>query len=417
MSDTDDDRLWSEIGAALAPRKSEAQWTSLRLRVMARVNGASAAVLRPWVAASALAALGFGLLLISRLTVEPAPVETVVASWDARLTSVDGLVTVLPSGRTEAVAAAAGLPVSEGDVIQVGADGRAELALSDKGLVSLGPGSTLALARLDQAQSFLDLSVGSLVAKLNFHADVVPHRLAVRTPAAVAAVRGTEFGVVVDADGGTSVGVFDQGRVSVTDKADASIQETMLTPNQEARVPSGAAPDVEVRDGRAYLQRSGELKDLSSYRPVLDSVRGREDAVRRDWRAPSREERARERARLLADAPRVAPPAPVERAAPPARSPESGPRAPAPAAPASRGEPRERGGDRRSPAGGGPRFPAVPPPGGGERRPGAREPSPAPGAARPRPAPNDGRRGGGGAPRPRRPRPGGGARGPVRPQR
>jgi|GEM_PF-2348025 len=294
MSDKDDE-LWSEVGAALRPRRSEAQWTALRARVMSRVKGSARAQLRPWVAASALAALGFGLVLISRLTREPETIEIADVAWDTRIVAAEGLVTVIPSGQTDPVPASAGLPVQAGDLLQVGPESRAELGFADKGVVCVGPSSVLKLAKLDEAQSFLELSVGSLVAKLDWHGDGKTHRLAVRTPAVVAAVRGTEFGVVVGDDGATSVGVFDQGRVSVTDNDASSVQETMLTANQEVRVSRGAAPDTELRDGRYFL-RAGALQDLQAYRPVLDEVRSREQAVRRDWRPLASGEREQERA-------------------------------------------------------------------------------------------------------------------------
>ncbi len=419
MSDKDDDALWAEVGAALTPRRSEAQWTAFRARVMSRVKGAAPARLRPWVAASALAALGFGLVLISRLTQEPVAVQTAAVAWDTRIAAMEGLVTVTPSGRTDAVPAAEGLPVQAGDLIRVGPDGRVELSFADKGVVSVGPNSVLKLAQMDRAQSFLELSVGSLVAKLDWHGDGEVHRLAVRTPSAVAAVRGTEFGVVVGDDGATSVGVFDQGRVSVTDNDAPSVQETMLTPHQELRVSRGAIPDTELRDGRYYL-RPGALDELQSYRPVLDQVRDREQAVRRDWRPMSSEEREQARARRFNGAPNPGGPQEAPSREPqndsrPGSGPrgpsggndERGPRADGPRARDDRGpesggtrrapdeEPRQDRGDERRgpPRGGGPRGPGDGPrPQGGERRQSGQGP-------RQRPAENRSPDSGGGPPR------------------
>lgn len=281
--DKDDDKFWSEVGDATSARRSPTAWAAQRARLISILRASDRRVVRPWFAVSAAAALACGVFLVNGGVIEkvlqPAP-AIVAAVWDARLTTVDGLVTVTPKGATDAVTAYAGMPIAAGDRIVVGADGRAELGLAAESLIELGPGASMTVSNLEERYTFLDLDLGSFVAK--FHWDkALGRRLDVRTPTAVASVRGTEFGLTVAPDGETSVAVFDEGRVAVRAKDAPALGETMLTPHQETEVAHGQ-PAVETHDGRDYL-RVGPLSRMEPYHEHVERIRERQQELRSTW--------------------------------------------------------------------------------------------------------------------------------------
>ncbi len=156
-------------------------------------------------------------------------------TWDARLKVVSGSVMV-KSVDSEAWTPVTGeVPLEGEDSVKTGSDGVAELYLDDKGAVSIGRNSELEMSSLAKDDAVLSLKFGSLVAKIkHFLSDKL--KMQVRTPAAVCAIRGTEFAVEYSLLGkDTSVAVFDEGRVAVTQTGDSSgaAQEYVLDKNNE----------------------------------------------------------------------------------------------------------------------------------------------------------------------------------------
>ncbi|MBI5884431.1 MAG: FecR domain-containing protein, partial [Elusimicrobia bacterium] len=284
MNQDNDNEFWSKLEETLKPRLTEAQWTAQRARILSRLAPEGAGRLRPWVAAAAAACLAglWFLLPVDKLlprdkgetkVAEPAQVLPVrvprpeSSAWDARVTRVQGEVTVFANGSVEGVPAVEGMPLDEGDHVRTGTDGRAELALSAESVLDLGPGSAITLTDLKPRQTLLNLDLGTLVAKLRWQ-KTQGRRLDVMTPTVVAAVRGTEFGVTVQEGGDTSVGVFDEGRVAVRTQDAPAIEETMLEPRQEIHVPKGREVETETREGRSYLRVSG----LSRLKPQQERI-------------------------------------------------------------------------------------------------------------------------------------------------
>ncbi len=201
------------------------------------------------------------------------------ASWDARLTSASGAVTVYPvESPDQPVAGQAGMPLADGDRVETGADGSAELAFDGGGVVAVESGSQLTLSSLEKAKAELKLAFGGFVAK--FHSLLPEQNLSVRTPSAVAAVRGTEFGVQAGKDGATSVGVFDEGKVAVDGQGGGS---QLVTANQETSVSAGGSPIPPRALGAGFRARRARLRRL----------RRSLARVARTWKALPREERAR----------------------------------------------------------------------------------------------------------------------------
>jgi hypothetical protein len=389
MNPNDENDFWSKIGDKTRPRLSEAQWAAQRRRILARLEPDGYAILLRWGAAAAAVGLVAWFVVPKFRTQALSDERAELASWDVRISTFAGTVTVFPRGGDEGVPAAAGMPLDEGDEVRTGADGSAEFALSADGALSLGSDADVAFASLKTTAARLDLNLGALIAKLSWkgHPD---RRLAVNTAAAVAAVRGTEFGVTVQGDGTTEVGVFDEGKVAVTANDDASITETLLQPHQETRVPVGVPIETETKDGRHFL-RVDALTDFKPFQERMDALRERPAELRRNWKpldAPQRERMRedissanRDRLNALPPAERAFQqellhrPAPNERRAPEngsgspqqdpppqAMTPPQGGNPPQGATPPQNGAPPQGG---RTPPGGGPPPGGAPPQGGG----------------------------------------------------
>lgn len=138
-------------------------------------------------------------------------------SWDARLKVVSGTVLVKPSEAEEWSRITGEMPLDPNDTVKTSADGVAEIYLDDKGALYLGRNTELEITDMELEDTILSLNAGSLAAKIK-HSLNEKAKLQVRTPSAVCAVRGTEFAVEYSQMGRrSSVGVFDEGRVAVTE--------------------------------------------------------------------------------------------------------------------------------------------------------------------------------------------------------
>ncbi len=228
---------------------------------------------------------------------------------EARLTRVEGSVTVLPAGSPgPARAAEAGTPLEEGDTIRAGLDGSAEVALDGDSLIELQPRTQVTVSSLARRDLSLSLGFGSLIAKIR-HAMLAGGVMTVHTKAAVAAVRGTEFGVEEEAGFRATAAVFEEGRVAVTD-ADGR-GEIVLEPGRECAVLRGHLPDApHALEHFARLRtRMGALRARvaaakTAWKPLPAARRRalRQELTRRDEERRSREEplsRERSRGRVV----------------------------------------------------------------------------------------------------------------------
>ena len=196
-----------------------------------------------------------------------------------------------------------GTPLDEGDLVRTGTDGSAEVALDTSSLVQLSADTDFVVSSLDPSDAELHLGIGSLVAKLKHLGD--GEQLRVTTPNAVAAVRGTELAVSQDEDDRpTTVGVFDEGLVSVTSAG--SGQEVLLEPRQETSVRTGQAPvaarplrdlvrlRVRVENARRRVQALAAMRRLSqSRRQALRRILRRKAALKAQELRRVREDRRR----------------------------------------------------------------------------------------------------------------------------
>lgn len=201
--------------------------------------------------------------------------------WDARIVTASGEVTVHPADGSAEVAADDGMPLEQGDRVVTAAGAWAEIGFDGSSLVTLRENSDFTLERTETDSSSFRLSLGALVAKIE---SLGARQLHVRTPTAVAAVRGTEFGVEVEPDQ-THVGVYDEGSVEVT--GDAGGAET-LAPRQETSVFRGKVPSKPIALRRFLLHRKLMMRNRTRLRDI-----------RRRWKALPPEKRQELRGKIV----------------------------------------------------------------------------------------------------------------------
>lgn len=208
--------------------------------------------------------------------------------WDAQVTNANGDVTVIFSGESEEAAASKAMPLQAGDRIKTGADSSAEISFEGNSIVALRSNSDFTLQSLGRKETVFRLALGSFLAKIQSLAGT--GTLSVHTPTAIAAVRGTEFGVEIAADNSqaTHVGVFDEGKVEVRGTGAAGSSE-MLLMNQETQVFRGQHPVAPY-----------QLKQFARHRSTVRSMRKRMQTLRKGWKKFSPKERREARGSAIA---------------------------------------------------------------------------------------------------------------------
>jgi len=210
------------------------------------------------------------------------PLRAQEDKWDARLGAVSGDVTIVAADGSPDASGEDGMPLEEGDRVVVAEGGSAEVALDGGSLVTVRENSDFKLEKAAKGDSSFFLSVGSLLAKIQ---KLGTQRMRVRTPTAVAAVRGTEFGVETDGES-SHVGVFDEGKVEVT--GDAGGTPELLIANQETSVKKGAAPVHAI-----------QLQRFMAHRAQMRGHGRRLAAIKAKWKALPPEQRRELRKKLI----------------------------------------------------------------------------------------------------------------------
>lgn len=186
----------------------------------------------------------------------------------ALITRLQGEVTIQRGGSREPVALGLGDAVNEGDVVRLGRDSFAAVRMVDGSVVRLLGETEVRMSQLrhqqatDAMRTMLDVQRGRITS------DVMPvqspGRFDVRTPLAVAGVRGTRFGVAVRNGRTTAIDVL-EGKVLVGTAGKARPDGVATLPG-EAAVVSG--------DGIVARRVLLPAPDLSSFaatqeRPVV----------------------------------------------------------------------------------------------------------------------------------------------------
>jgi len=161
----------------------------------------------------------------------------------ATLAQVSGAVDLMPAGSNAWRSAAAGDQVEAGSRIRTGPLSTATLVFFDGSKTALESETQVAAVRMNSRRDgsrdiVLRQALGRTHSRVQRASDQAS-RFEIETPAAVAAVRGTEFTTAVAADGTTSVAVT-EGRVEVT----AQGQTVTVLTDQETTVHPGRPPSI-----------------------------------------------------------------------------------------------------------------------------------------------------------------------------
>jgi hypothetical protein len=149
-----------------------------------------------------------------------------------------GSAKVTPAGQAEQVLVV-GTEVGEGDSIATGANSYVKLIRTDSSVIKLNQNTKFSIEQTQQGEekgSIFKVALGQLFMKV-FKEKGVAKKFLIKTPTAVAAVRGTEIDVNVDEAGGAIFTVL-EGIVDVTNPLGA----VTLNLGQQTHVKSIAEP-------------------------------------------------------------------------------------------------------------------------------------------------------------------------------
>jgi hypothetical protein len=212
----------------------------------------------------------FALVLLAALA---SPARAEEGQGATQVTSVEGDAGVLFAGSDEWVSLETDVPLETGDRVRTGNGARVEMVTPDGDALEVQDGSELEIGAAAPKESAFRLLLGGLLAKI---APDPGKKFRVFTPVAVAAVRGTEFAVDVDEDGGSELGVS-EGTVAfqeVDEQGNARGEEVKIAPEHGAGLKRGER-----------LRRFAALPPAAKRRLVrMAGLRGRAPLLRARWR-------------------------------------------------------------------------------------------------------------------------------------
>ncbi|MBI4975983.1 MAG: FecR domain-containing protein [Spirochaetes bacterium] len=142
----------------------------------------------------------------------------------AEITSLTGNAYQVKDGASDKTPLAVGASFNGGETISTAKGARVTLTFNDDSIVEVAEGTQFTIeshdAWSDRGKNTLSLLFGYVVAKVKKLAVGDETKFQIVTPTAVAAVRGTVFGVGVGEDGASSIGV-EEGTVDVSQDIDA----------------------------------------------------------------------------------------------------------------------------------------------------------------------------------------------------
>ena len=227
-------------------------------------------------------------LLSCAVAQEPASAMAVSsAAWQAQIAKISGSVQFKESGDDEWSAVQLQMPLEQGDMLKTGSDGSVRLILDGEAVVELGSSTVLTVRSLGYSASAIDLKQGSLLGKIK---NLFSRQRAfeVRTPAAVCAVRGTEFAVEHEADSDETVaGVFDDGELAVGWTDSPSAELVSLKVGREAVI------------GKSGRIRAEGMRRLAARKNRMARLRADLPALQKGWKQLAPRDRAALRGKML----------------------------------------------------------------------------------------------------------------------
>ncbi|MEI7481054.1 MAG: FecR family protein [Elusimicrobiota bacterium] len=197
--------------------------------------------------------------------------------WDARVKKISGDVRVRALESEEWSTLEGEMPLDSADFVKT-ADGVAEVYLDDKGVITVGRNTELAISSLNKRDSEFTLKFGNISAKIQHFLDE-KLKIQVRTPSAVCAVRGTEFAVEYSQLGkDTGVAVFDEGRVAVSP----------LAGNGQTQTEYLVEKNTELTFALSQKRfRPVPLSRMSRYKTSIIVMRARLNVLKKSWKPAS----------------------------------------------------------------------------------------------------------------------------------
>jgi tetratricopeptide (TPR) repeat protein len=167
----------------------------------------------------------------------PASVAKTCEQWVAKVVSVQGTVEVQRAGESGWQRVTLNQTLCPGDTVRAQRRSRANLALVNESVLRLNQRTTLKLGEFKKEE---ETSVVDLIKGAGHFLSRKPRALEVRTPFAIAGVRGTEFFVNVE-ENQTFLSIF-EGQVLASNK----VGELLLASGQAAVAEKGKAPVLRV---------------------------------------------------------------------------------------------------------------------------------------------------------------------------
>ncbi len=175
--------------------------------------------------------------------------------------SVKGQITLKAKSASEPVTAKIGSKVHEGDEITSGADSRAKIVMSDKNVFNLSPDSKIVIEkyRNDATEKTVEIKVnsGKLRSSLEQKYDGEKSQFNIKTPSAVAGVRGTDFVTSYNSQTHESNFLTFHGTVAVSaiGPAGQGSTQVMVKAGQSSSVKANQQPEAPKAIPQQQLQQ------------------------------------------------------------------------------------------------------------------------------------------------------------------
>ena len=224
--------------------------------------------------------LAFGFMPCAQAQGSGSAVAVSSEAWQAQIVKMSGSVQFKDSGDAQWSEAQLQMPLEPGDMLKTGRDGSVRVVLDGEAVVELGSSTVMTVNSLSYSASVIDLKQGSLLGKIK---KLFSRQRAfeVRTPAAVCAVRGTEFAVEHEAESDETVaGVFDDGELAVGWTDSPSAELVSLKIGREAVI------------GRSGRIRAEDMKRLAARKNRMARLRADLPALQKRWKQLTPADRA-----------------------------------------------------------------------------------------------------------------------------
>ena len=219
--------------------------------------------------------------------------STGLAAGNGVLMVVKGDVKVQSVKSKTMTAAKVGMQVNEGDTVIAGKDSRAKLVMMDKNIINISPDSKFTLEKYvndenkDNKNVVLNVLYGKIRSTVNQKYDGEKSKFHVKTPSAVAGVRGTDFFTGYNVSNKQTTIVTIQGQVEVSSglAANGSIANSVfVNPGQQTVASAGQPPAPPTAASQAQMQSlvAESNGDSSEAKEKKDDSRGPADENKKE---------------------------------------------------------------------------------------------------------------------------------------